>query len=70
MGGGHVLVPFMQLSEFLVFVFGYVLVLLYSITTLRLEHDWSLLPSLLCTVRRQLTCISQNIIQFDPLKFL
>ena len=35
------------LSEFLVFVFGYVLVLLYSITALRLEHD-SLLSSLLC----------------------
>jgi len=63
----------MQLSEFLVFVFGYVLVLLYSITTLRLEHDWSLLPSLLfyyVPYVANYKVLSQNIIQFDPLKFL
>ena len=31
------------LSEFTIFVFGYVFVLTYSITTVCLEHDWSLL---------------------------
>jgi len=52
------------LSEFLVFAFGYVLVPPYSITTLRLEHDWSLLPSLLCTVSRQL---KSTISEFNPI---
>ena len=35
------------LCEFLVPLFGYVLVLPYSITTLRLEHAWLLIPGLL-----------------------
>jgi len=60
------------LSEFLAFPFGYVLVFPYCITTLRLEHDWPLLPSLLCTVLyvANQNVLSQNIIQFDLLKSL